>query len=374
MARWIACCVVIGGLVLFGRADEADAKKKKSTEGEQALASLMKDLRDEITASRGDTARRKKMIASSSRKLLEHARKYPDDTSAVEALIAVLRFNRPPENKARGEALELLKKQYVKSKLIARHLRGLIGAGEDAQAVGIVQAVYKDNADRVVRALAARALANGLERKAQIGQAIENDARERSLFERTLGKVAVQKMIDDVPTLKKQAREYRDALKADLKGALPDLSIGAAAPPTTGQDLDEETVDLADYKGKVVVLDFWATWCEPCRRMLPHTQELVKEMKDKPFAFISISVDEKKDSVTAFQKKARMPWIHWWDGKGGKLAELWDVSVFPTIYVIDDKGTIRYRQVGYRAENDRLEKAIRKLVEAVAGQKKAKDE
>ncbi len=370
MVRCHICLVLLAGLALVSRADET--ARQATTEGGKALASLMKELRSRLH-DRRPGEKRTTLIASYSGKLLAHARTHPDDPSAVEALVAVLRFNPPRDaGKPRTEALELLKKHYVKSKLIRAHLRGLFGTGTDADSVAVLRAVYQDNPDRRTRALAGRALANGLERNIKLAEVFRTDRRARTAHERAWGKEAVRKMIDDVPAMGKEMVRYRTALRSDFKDVLPDLSPGASAPETVGQDLDGRLVSLGDFKGKVVVLDFWASWCGPCRERIAPARELARKMKGRPFVHVSVSADEHKLTLTAFLEKNRMPWTHWYDGRNGKLAQLWDVDVFPTVWVIDHKGIIRRRQVGNDTDSEHFERTVEKLVKAAEADRVAR--
>ena len=116
---------------------------------------------------------------------------------------------------------------------------------------------------------------------------------------------------------------------------------------------------MSDLKGKVVVLDFWATWCGPCKAMIPHTRELVKKMDGKPFVFVSISADAKKATLETFLEKTPMPWTHWHSGTAGVVDD-WEIEAFPTIYILDAKGVIRKVIVG--GDNKAIEREVEKLV------------
>src|SRR5262249_33493115 len=141
------------------------------------------------------------------------------------------------------------------------------------------------------------------------------------------------------------------------------LSIGKNAPEVSSKDLDDKPAKLSDLRGKVVVLDIWATWCGPCRAMIPHEREMVEKLKDKPFALISISADDKKETLQEFLENEKMPWTHWWEGRrDGGIINDWNVRFFPTIYVLDAKGVIRHKGLRGKA----LEEAVEKLIEETA--------
>jgi thiol-disulfide isomerase/thioredoxin len=124
------------------------------------------------------------------------------------------------------------------------------------------------------------------------------------------------------------------------------------------QGVDGKQARLSALKGKVVVLDIWATWCPPCRGMIPHEREMVERLKDKPFTLVSISADSEKKTLTDFLAKENMPWTHWWNGDQGGIVEEWEVEHYPTIYVIDAKGVIRHKEL----RGEELEKAVNDLL------------
>lgn len=123
-------------------------------------------------------------------------------------------------------------------------------------------------------------------------------------------------------------------------------------------DLSGKTLRLADYQGKVVYLDFWASWCPPCRVSLPWMAELHTRYADQGLVVIANSVDENTQDAAAAIQSNPVPFIVTLDPKG-RLAEQFNVPGMPTSYLIDAQGQIRFRHVGFRAADaSKLEQAI----------------
>ena len=120
-------------------------------------------------------------------------------------------------------------------------------------------------------------------------------------------------------------------------------TVGGTLPELAGTTVDGAEENLADYSGKVVLIDFWATWCGPCIAALPKLRELVETQPDDRFALLAISVDAKLEEVTEFQEGEPMPWPNWYVGEGSELARAWDVRVFPTYILANEEGTILAR-------------------------------
>jgi len=155
----------------------------------------------------------------------------------------------------------------------------------------------------------------------------------------------------------KTATIAAEAKKLDF--FINNLIVGKKAPAAECATLDEDKkAKLSDYKGKVVVMDIWATWCGPCIAMIPHERDMVKKLKDKPFVLLSVSADAKKETLTEFLDKEPMPWTHWWNGASGNVLETFQVGFYPTIYVIDAKGVIRHKHL----RGEKLEHAVEKLI------------
>ncbi len=120
------------------------------------------------------------------------------------------------------------------------------------------------------------------------------------------------------------------------------------APSFTLQDLNGKQVSLSDFKGKVVILDFWATWCPPCVKEIPHFIELHEQYKDRGFAMVGISLDHQGISVVkSFVQKNQVNYpILMTDGRVDKAYG--GITSIPTTFVIDSAGNIRQKYVGYR--------------------------
>ncbi len=137
---------------------------------------------------------------------------------------------------------------------------------------------------------------------------------------------------------------------------MQNLSIGKTAPDIVGEDTDGVKFKLSDYRGKVVVLSFWATWCGPCMAQIPHEREIVNRLKDKPFVIIGVNSDEDKKPLKAVMEKEKIAWRSFWCGEKGPMSDLpsaWNVTGWPTMYVLDHKGIIRGKQV-YGQSLDRV--------------------
>ena len=137
---------------------------------------------------------------------------------------------------------------------------------------------------------------------------------------------------------------------------------GGATPPLALRDLQGKEHKLADYRGKVVVLNFWATWCDPCREEMPSMQRLQEKLAGRPFAILAVDYGEGAPRVSEFLKKVPVRFTVLLD-RDTSAATAWKVKVLPTTMVIDTEQRVRYVAVGdIEWDSQAVEEKIRKLL------------
>jgi len=137
---------------------------------------------------------------------------------------------------------------------------------------------------------------------------------------------------------------------------------GGATPPLVLRDVQGREHKLSDYRGKVIVLNFWATWCDPCREEMPSMQRLQDKLAGKPFAILAVDYGEGVPRVNDFLKKVPVRFTVLLD-RDTSAASAWKVKVLPTTLVLDSRHRIRYSVVGdLEWDSPKVEGAIRKLL------------
>jgi peroxiredoxin len=149
------------------------------------------------------------------------------------------------------------------------------------------------------------------------------------------------------------------------------LDVGDEAYDFEAPLLDgDQTVHLSDHRGKVVYLDFWASWCNPCTKAIPAIEQLRKEFPETDFQVLAVNVDKSKKKATQFLDKTPIGYPSVADPRG-KLPRRFGLETMPTSYLIDREGVIRYVHRGFRSGDvDELRAQIQKLVGVPASRKK----
>ena len=142
-------------------------------------------------------------------------------------------------------------------------------------------------------------------------------------------------------------------------GAASALEVGDRAPSFNADKLTGEgTLSLDAYKGKVVYLDFWASWCGPCLKALPMVDKMRKDLPAKDFAVVAINVDRDKKAALRFLKDQGISYPSAAD-PDGRLPQLFQIETMPTSFVIDRKGVIHHIHRGFSpGDMDSIRKEI----------------
>lgn len=159
----------------------------------------------------------------------------------------------------------------------------------------------------------------------------------------------------DVATAKGVVSELRliepraaDTFGSELSGT---LRIGAEAPTFNVTDIDGKPIDLSKYKGNVIIINFWATWCDPCVQEFPNVKQMYTKFKGKGVQFIGVSLDDDIEDLRGFVKQFEVEWPQIFDAKRwqGSIPSLYHIRAIPTMVLLDRENKVRY--IGSDTEN-----------------------
>jgi thiol-disulfide isomerase/thioredoxin len=137
---------------------------------------------------------------------------------------------------------------------------------------------------------------------------------------------------------------------------------GGATPPLELTDLENGKHRLADYRGKVVLVNFWATWCVPCREEMPSIERLRASLEGRPFVVLAVNLAEPESRIRKFLETVPRRFTVLLD-RDGQSARAWQARVLPATYIVGPDGRVRYRHVG---ELDWSKPEVRELILGLA--------
>lgn len=176
-------------------------------------------------------------------------------------------------------------------------------------------------------------------------QALQKDFPKREEVYRLLLMAAMQSQGDAMKTLAQQIIDSPapDEVKDQARGLIKKSEALGKPVAIQYTALDGRDVDVSKLKGKVVLVDFWATWCGPCVGEVPNVKAAYARLHDKGFEIIGISFDQKKDSLEHFVTENQMAWPQYFDGEGwgNKFGKEFGINSIPTMWLVDKKGNLR---------------------------------
>jgi poly(3-hydroxybutyrate) depolymerase/peroxiredoxin len=296
--------------------------------------------------------------------LLRKARQHPDHAMSPRllALVCVLTLpideGQPPA--AYSEAADLIVEKYAASPEISYFCEGLGGScRESPRWAGRferhIRAILRVNQDRRVRCTARLALAGTVQ---TFGE--DRQAEAESQYAQFL------KDFDGMHRY--QAQGLEEQLVFEAKRLLAELrgrALGMPVPSLAGLDLDDRPITLSDFRGRVVLLNFWGTWCFPCMKLVPHERDLVAAFQVRPFDVVGVNCDDDIAKAREAVKRTKMSWRSFRDQVAGQrtITKDWRIVGYPALYLIDHHGIIRKKWVGAPPVEE-LSHAVRVLVDA----------
>jgi peroxiredoxin len=234
-----------------------------------------------------------------------------------------------------------------------------------------------------IQARACASLAHNLKYRARLLRALAEDQEMRKSYEKTFGKPLLTAFLKQKPddlskesvTLFEQVVKKHGDVKHPIHGSLANLAkthleslrepitLDKPAPEITGIDVAGKPMKLSDFKGKVVMLDFWGHNFPASQVMYEYEGQLVKRLADKPFVLLGVNSDPDREAVAKTVEANKITWRSWWDNGdvGGPIASRWDVDQWPTLILIDHKGIIRHIDAGW-PERKEMDEVVNKLV------------
>lgn len=332
----------------------------------------------------GVTNRLRPDAAAFAARFLELAKQDPTAPTSLHALARAASLGGSAVSE---EAVDLLRKNWaarpdVKSAILRVGLSASLSPATEQ----FLRGVWTANPDKDARAHAAYALASLLYSLSELRNLHDRGPSQAVALERQFGKSRVDWLLSrDAGALLRESEELMARIESEFAGVKLHLDrpkdtqtlgtlarawlqmeeepvVGRPAPPIEGKDLNGQPLRLSDYRGKVVVVVFWAGWCRPCMAMLPEEKALVSRFAGKPFALIGVNCDASAAEARKLVAGHGVSWPNLHDGlpTEGKIAEPYRVAGhgIPAVYVIDREGILRHKWVASTGELDKLVDAL----------------
>jgi peroxiredoxin len=335
-------------------------------------------------------------ITAYAARFLMLAESKPDDPAARDALLWIVsKGGSKGDGDGKGSwpaqfgrAVDLLVKHHSNDEDVARTAL-LLQNSNSPHRDRFLRALYEKASSRAAKGTASLALAQYLHRKADLIVGLRERAARMPVFTEEYEKELrladaeamkteacglFQRIIEDYadfPYVRGGVLKARDLARKQTLGQVAEarldeidrLALGKPAPEIDAADLDGKRLVLSDFRGKVVVLVFWGSWCGPCLAQVPDERMLVEKLKNKPFALLGVACDPDKTAASTAARRHAMTWPSWYDGNPGEgpIASRYHPRGFPTIYVIDAKGNIRAKTFSASTLDKHVDQLLKEL-------------
>ena len=371
MPRTFACSapitLVLTVLAVNAQGPGEQVYKQLQTEWDTRLAKLS-ELVKKADSKEAKDAANQRLLAERQKyadALIQFAQSHPKDSLSIDVLLRAGNLDKGLQDKA----LAILAKNHAQDPKMAT-LGFYLGVTVHSPAAEkLLREILAQNPDRNAQGNACYGLGRFYYKK-YLDDTTAKDAGRNAheaevFFARQADKYA------DVMLLHSAEKKFAFAVVAESRlYELRHLIAGKVAPEITGEDIDGKRHKLSDYRGKVVVLNFWGSWCGPCRAMVPKENEMVKRMQGRPFAFLGVCNDYDREKVKKWIGEQGINWRSWWDGgidHLGPIAEAWHIASWPRLFIIDHQGVIRY--AGDEGMTDRIMTLVEEVLKEIPAAK-----
>lgn len=299
-------------------------------------------------------------------KALASVREHPADADAIPLMEKLMGRG----GKHAGEFAELLRKHQMADKRLA-DMAAVFYTSNDDKAKSFALEIADSHPDRTTRGRASYAIGNRakwslIRIEHPLGKPPAASAEEKQQLRKDADKylTRVVKEYADV-TPERGDDKLGDLAAAELIGLdnIEKIKVGKVSPDIEGTDLNGKPLRLSDHRGKVVLVVFWASWCGPCMREIPHEKELVERFKDRPFVLVGVNGDRELEKAKKAVESKEIPWRSFAPhnlGRMGGIAAAWNVYAWPSTFVLDPEGVIRATGV----RGNQLDKRLEDMIEA----------